>query len=92
MKEKNTIILFQDQEVRRTWYQKEWWFVIRDVVFILTNSKDSKSYIKDMRRRDKELSNGWGQIATPLSIETSGGKQNLNCANPEGKSVALSIQ
>ena len=84
MKEKNTIILFQDQEVRRTWYQKEWWFVIRDVVFILTNSKDSKSYIKDMRRRDKELSNGWGQIATPLSIETSGGKQNLNCANPEG--------
>ena len=29
-------------------------------------------------------SKGWGQIATPLSIETSGGKQSINCANVEG--------
>ncbi|MCK4934456.1 MAG: hypothetical protein KAR79_02605, partial [Simkaniaceae bacterium] len=27
---------------------------------------------------------GWGQIVTPLSIETSGGAQKLNCANTEG--------
>jgi len=40
--------------------------------------------IKDMRRRDKELSKGWGQIATPLAIETKGGKQRINCANTEG--------
>jgi len=37
-----------------------------------------------MRRRDKELSKGWGQIATPLLIETSGGNQKVNCANTEG--------
>ena len=37
-----------------------------------------------MRRRDAELSKGWGQIATPLSIETPGGTQKLNCANTEG--------
>lgn len=41
-------------------------------------------YIKDMRRRDLELNKGWGQIATPLSLETSGGIQKLNCANAEG--------
>ncbi|HKY69371.1 MAG TPA: hypothetical protein VJ205_00590, partial [Gammaproteobacteria bacterium] len=41
-------------------------------------------YIKDMRRRDPELAKGWGQIATPLSVETSGGKQKLNCSNTEG--------
>jgi len=34
-------------------------------------------YIKDMRRRDPELSKGWGQIATPLSIETRGGIQKI---------------
>jgi len=37
-----------------------------------------------MRRRDEELSKGWGQIATPLFIDTKGGKQKLNCANIEG--------
>jgi DNA-damage-inducible protein D len=37
-----------------------------------------------MRRRDDELSKGWGQIATPLSIQTGGGIQKINCANTEG--------
>ena len=37
-----------------------------------------------MRRRDPELSKGWGQIATPLSVQTLGGAQKLNCANTEG--------
>ena len=37
-----------------------------------------------MRRRDPELSKGWGQIAHPLSVETAGGKQRINCANTEG--------
>ena len=37
-----------------------------------------------MRRRDPELNKGWGQIATPLLIDTAGGAQKLNCANTEG--------
>lgn len=78
------IALFQRKEVRRTIHANEWWFVIADVVAALTDSVDPQGYIKDMRRRDPELSKGWGQIATPLSIETSGGPQKLNCANTEG--------
>ena len=75
------LVVFQDKKIRRTWYNNEWWFVIEDIVFVLTDSKDTKGYIKDMRRRDEELSKGWGQIATPLKIETDGGKQSINCAN-----------
>ena len=30
------------------------------------------------------MSKGWGQIATPLAIETEGGIQQINCANTEG--------
>jgi len=30
------------------------------------------------------LAQGWGQIVTPLRIETEGGIQRLNCANTEG--------
>lgn len=50
----------------------------------MTDSANPSGYIKDMRRRDEELAKRWGQIATPLSIETAGGKQKLNCANTEG--------
>jgi hypothetical protein len=55
-----------------------------DVIEVLTDSKDPSGYVKDMRRRDPELSKGWGQIATPLSIDTPGGKQKLNCASTQG--------
>ncbi len=37
-----------------------------------------------MRRRDEGFAQGWGQIATPLPIDTAGGKQNLNCVSVKG--------
>jgi len=76
--------IFEEQEVRRTWHDEQWHFVITDIVQILTESRDAQGYIKDMRRRDTELSKGWGQIATPLSVQTAGGIQKLNCANLQG--------
>jgi len=73
----NELVVFQGKKIRRTWYNNEWWFVIEDIVVVLSDSKDPKGYIKDMRRRDEELSKGWGQIATPLEIMTSGGRQKI---------------
>jgi len=78
------IAIFRKREIRKTIHNKEWWFVVVDVVAALTDSVQADGYIKDMRRRDPELSKGWGQIATPLSVETAGGIQKLNCANTEG--------
>lgn len=84
MEESAKIAIFKGQKIRKTIYRNEWWFVIVDVVTALTDSVQPDGYIKDMRRRDPELSKGWGQIATPLSIKTTGGIQNLNCASTEG--------
>ncbi len=78
------IAIFKKKEIRKIIHENEWWFVIEDVVLALTNSIQPKGYIKDMRRRDPDLTKGWGQIATPLEFETTGGKQKLNCANTEG--------
>jgi len=77
------IAIFKGKEVRKVIFQNGWWFVIVDIVSALTDSVQPDGYIKDMRRRDEELSKGWGQIATPLLVETAGGKQKLNCANTE---------
>jgi hypothetical protein len=78
------IAVFQRKEVRRTLHNNEWWFVIADVVIVLTDTADVRSYMRDMRRRDPELDKGWGNISHPLSFPTAGGPQNLACANTEG--------
>lgn len=82
--ETNNIALFKGSEIRRVIHNNEWWFAIVDVIVVLTDSVQPEGYIKDMRRRDEELSKGWVQIATPLPIPTAGGKQMMNCANTEG--------
>ena len=78
------MVVFQERAIRRTWHNAEWWFAIVDVVAVLTDSVQPEGYVKDLRRRDKELAKGWGQIATPLRVETEGGAQRVNCANTEG--------
>jgi hypothetical protein len=82
--ETTKIAIFRGKQIRKTIHKNEWWFVIVDVVAALTDSRQPDGYIKDMRRRDPELGKGWGQIATPLVVETEGGPQKVNCANTEG--------
>lgn len=87
MSDKNQKIqLFNGQKVRTVWNadEEKWYFAVADVVAVLTESVNPTDYIKKMRKRDPELAKGWGQIVTPLSIVTQGGKQRMNCATTEG--------
>ena len=81
---KGKIAIFEKRKIRRAWYAKRWWFVIVDVVSALTDSVQPDGYLKDLRRRDEQLNKWWGQIATPLFVETAGGRQKINCADIEG--------
>jgi DNA-damage-inducible protein D len=78
------IVVFQEKVIRRTWHNDEWWFSVLDVVGVLTDSANPADYMKKIRGRDSELAKGWGQIVTPLVLETEGGAQRTNCANTEG--------
>ena len=78
------IAVFRGKEIRKTIHNDEWWFSVADVVEVLIESSKSFNYTKKMRKRDGELAKGWGQIVTPLLLETTGGKQKVNCANTEG--------
>jgi DNA-damage-inducible protein D len=82
----SSIKLFESKQIRTVWNEpdQKWYFVVADVVQVLTDTPNATDYIKKMRKRDELLSKGWGQLVTPLSIETAGGKQKLNCANAQG--------
>ncbi|MBO4825843.1 MAG: Bro-N domain-containing protein [Prevotella sp.] len=86
MNKRQSIKLFEKQKVRTVWDDKEekWYFCVVDVVEALTDSINPTDYIKKMKKRDPELAKGWGQIVTPLSVQTPGGKQRVNCATQQG--------
>ncbi|MBQ6277885.1 MAG: hypothetical protein IJK62_14410 [Bacteroidales bacterium] len=86
MTKQQAIQLFEEKKIRSIWddEQEKWYFSIADVVEVLTESKNPTDYIKKMKKRDPLLAKGWGQIVTPLSLQTMGGKQRVNCASMEG--------
>lgn len=50
-------------------HNNEWWFVVEDVVFALTDSVNPKDYINKMRTRDKELTRGMDKLSIPLRFQ-----------------------
>ena len=82
------LALFQKQEIRRQLYNGEWWFVVNDVIAVLTDSTNPAQYLRNMRNRDAELAElmevapvdkGVVQIEHPLylTFDTEGGPQKL---------------
>ena len=82
----SNIKLFESKQIRSVWNEadQKWYFALADVVQVLTETPNPTDYIKKMRKRDDELSKGWGQFVTPLYMNTAGGKQQINCANAKG--------
>jgi|SRR3990167_286630 len=60
----NHIAVFQETTIRRVWHNEEWWFALSDVIVVLTDSADSRQYIKKMRSRDAALDANWGTTCT----------------------------
>ncbi len=79
--EKNKLVVFQDKNIRRIWYNNEWYFSIIDIIEILTESPTPRQYwgkIKNREFKKLELSPIWVQ----LKLEASDRKQRLtDCAN-----------
>lgn len=83
MELKDALVVFEGKKIRRAWHNGEWHFAVLDIVEALTDSVNPSDYLKKMRKRDEALDKGWGQLVTPLRVETSGGLQTLNCVNTE---------
>ncbi|OGK39059.1 phage antirepressor protein [Candidatus Roizmanbacteria bacterium RIFCSPLOWO2_01_FULL_35_13] len=88
--ETTKIALFKGNKIRKIIYKREWWFVINDVIEVLTDSRDPAQYFKKLKQRDKELAKlinkGGVQFVPPLmlKVETQGGEQKTYCWNTEG--------
>lgn len=86
MMEETKLAFFKGRQVRRTLFNKEWWFSVVDVVAVLTDSLDANDYWYKMKIRVKdeekiELST----ICRQLKMLAPDGKmRETDCANTEG--------
>src|SRR3989339_562957 len=77
------IALFKGKAIRKTLYQKEWWFSILDIIGVLTDSPQPKTYWAKMKERDEALDQPfpfWEQLK--LTAE-DGKMRETDCANTE---------
>ena len=49
------LIVFEDKKIRRAWHNDDWYYVIEDIVYALTESNDPKQYIQKLKSRDEFL-------------------------------------
>ena len=68
--QENKLALFEEKEIRRTWYNEDWYFSVEDVIYALTESANTKDYIKKMKKRNPTLAERWGQFVTLLPLNT----------------------
>ena len=76
---KNEIKLFEDKNVRVQWDedQEKWWFSIVDVVRILTQSPDPKTYWRVLKHRLIKEGNQTVTNCNALKMEAEDGKMRL---------------
>ncbi|MBU4352436.1 MAG: Bro-N domain-containing protein [Nanoarchaeota archaeon] len=83
METKNKLIVFQGKNIRRIWYNDEWWFSVVDIVEILTGSPKPRQYWGKIKEREffqLKLSPIWVQ----LKLQATDGKYYAtDCANTE---------
>lgn len=80
--EDNSIIVFQDMNIRRVWHKNDWYFSVVDVVHVLTGSADAKDYWYRLKKREKAQGIELSTNCRQLKIQSSDGKYYAtDCAN-----------
>lgn len=79
------IDLFRKREIRKVLHDGEWWFAVKDVLEVLTDTTDGNRYSRDLRTKDIGLKTRWAEITRTLNFDSkNGGKQDTTFINIEG--------
>lgn len=81
----NALVVFEGINVRRIWFNDEWWFSVVDAVKILTESIDAKDYWYRLKQRELESSGiELSTLCRQLKLIAEDGKmRETDCATTE---------
>ena len=67
------LIVFQGYQIRRTWFNDEWWFSVVDIIGVLTQTDRARKYWSDLKvklsEEGFEVSEKIGQLICDGVIE-----------------------
>jgi len=79
------LIVFENKQIRRIWYNNEWFYSIVDVIGALTGSSIPKRYWTDLKGKLKEEGFEMYDFIVQLKFKASDGKKYAtDCANKQG--------
>ena len=79
------VILFQEQTIRRSWHENEWWFSVVDVCAVSTGSVAAGAYRRKLKQRLVAESGRPVMFCHGLKLTATDGMQRVtDCANTEG--------
>ena len=55
MDKDKALVVFQDKNIRRVWYNNEWLYSVTDIISVLTDSVDELAYWRQLKRREPQL-------------------------------------
>jgi DNA-damage-inducible protein D len=81
----NQLTVFENKAIRSVEHEGVLYFVLVDIIDVLTNSKDPKQYLEKLRKRDADLDSYLRTNCTYLGFKgSSGKKRQYLSANTEG--------
>ncbi len=85
MEEQNALVVFQNKQIRRMWYNDKWYFSVIDIVRALTDSVDAKDYWYRLKQREYESSGvELSTICRQLKLTAEDSKlRETDCADTE---------
>jgi hypothetical protein len=81
----NALVVFEGKNIRRTWFNDEWWFSVIDIIQILTETDRPRKYWSDLK--NKLLIEGFevSEIIGQLKLSAEDGKlRETDCSNTKG--------
>lgn len=84
--ESQSLIVFNDRSIRRTFHQNEWWFSVTDVIAVLSNSNSPRRYWAELKRQlieKEEFIQLFEKIEQLKLLSEDGKKYATDCANTE---------
>src|SRR3989338_6919248 len=88
MDNNTSLAIFKGKAIRRTLFQKEWWFSVVDVIQVLIEQSDDLKARKYWNKLSQRLREEGSEVVTDchqLKLEAPDGKRReTDCANTEG--------
>ena len=74
MNNDKSLVAFQDKNIRRTWFNDEWWFSVVDIVEGLTDSPNPRKYWSVLKTRLKQEGSQLATNCSQLKMQSADGK------------------